>query len=84
MRASRVGIRGNFGGDPGFALGLFNEKAKLFEGLNPDRPKCEEIFWVNDKDNVVDVSKNLYDVCLDGAELLRCCAPEQNDADGAV
>ena len=57
-----VGIRGDFGGDPGLALGLFNEKAKLFEGLDPNRPKSEEIFWVNDKDNVVDVSKNLYDV----------------------
>ena len=22
--------------------------------------------------------------CLDGAELLRCCTPEQNNADGAV
>ena len=22
--------------------------------------------------------------CLDGAELLRCCAPEQNNADGTV
>ena len=58
----RVGVRANFGGDPGFALGLFDEKAKLFEGLNPDRPKSEEVFWFNDKDNVVDVCKNLYDV----------------------
>ena len=58
----RVGIRGDFGGDPGFALGLFNKKAKLFEGLDPDRPECEEILWVNDKDNIINVSKNLYDV----------------------
>ena len=58
----RVRVRGDFGGDPGFALGLFDQKAKLFEGLNPDRPKSEEIFWVNDKDHVVNVCKNLCDV----------------------
>ena len=34
----RVGVWGDFGGDPGFAFVLFDKKAKLSEGFNPNRP----------------------------------------------
>ena len=58
----RVGKRGDFRGDPGLAFGLIYEKAILFEGFDPNRPKCEEVLWVHDKDDVINVGKNLDDV----------------------
>ena len=57
-----VGKRGDFRGDPGLAFGLFNKKAEFSEGFDPDRPKCEEVLGVNDKDYVINVSQNLDDV----------------------
>ena len=57
----RVGVRGDFGGNPGFALGLFDEKAKLFEGLDPDRPQGGEVLRVNKEDDVVNISEDLDD-----------------------
>ena len=52
---------GKLGGDPGFALGLFNQKAVLAEGLDPNRPKGGEIFRVNNEDDVVNIGENLND-----------------------
>ena len=58
----RVGKRGDFGGDPGLALGLFNKKAELTEGFDPDRPQGGEVLRVNNEDYVVNIGKDLNNV----------------------
>ena len=54
-----VGKRGDFRGDPGLAFGLFYKKAILFEGFDPNRPKCEEVLWIDDEDDIVNVCQDL-------------------------
>ena len=51
----RVGIRGDFGGDPSFALGLLNVKSICGEKFYPDRPKREAVGRFRDEYYVIHI-----------------------------
>ena len=52
----------NHGWNPSLAFGLFDEKAKLFECGDPNRPECGKVLGVDDENNVINVCKDLYNV----------------------
>ena len=72
-----VGVGGDFGRDPGLALGLLDEQPKLFEGVNPNRPEREEVLRIYDEDDVVNIGKDLDDVLGVSVGEGECCLVEE-------